>query len=299
MGFLTEILMRHETIRSLLCIDHHNSVMGDAPQVNQHSYTAFGYGESGAGLAFNGQLRERFCGHYVLGNGYRVYIPALMRFNSPDSVSPFGMGGLNTYAYASGDPINRIDPTGHFSLIKKIRNFFRRTPKAPEPRVSISREVLFKPNTFYDSMPNGHTNGFIRMEREARQALDAHIADMTTRLANDSSLLGKSLAAYSRIDVQGANRITNVIEMSNNATTQLYNQLQDIKSMQGSALIYWIDTALQTPSSPSMTLAQSIVNDIVNHRWRSNSMHYADIKPSRLRSIRDIAYGLDNIGDLR
>ncbi|WP_147458691.1 RHS repeat-associated core domain-containing protein, partial [Pseudomonas savastanoi] len=37
----------------------------------------------------------------------------LMRFNSPDSLSPFGKGGMNAYAYCAGDPVNRSDPTGH------------------------------------------------------------------------------------------------------------------------------------------------------------------------------------------
>ncbi|WP_338010005.1 RHS repeat-associated core domain-containing protein, partial [Pseudomonas sp. GM60] len=36
----------------------------------------------------------------------------LMRFNGPDSFSPFGRGGLNTYAYCLGDPINLSDPNG-------------------------------------------------------------------------------------------------------------------------------------------------------------------------------------------
>src|SRR5471032_2916159 len=37
-----------------------------------------------------------------------------MRFNSPDSLSPFWKGGVNAYAYCVGDPVNRVDPTGHF-----------------------------------------------------------------------------------------------------------------------------------------------------------------------------------------
>ena len=36
-----------------------------------------------------------------------------MRFHSRDSLSPFGKGGLNGYAYCAGDPVNRIDPSGH------------------------------------------------------------------------------------------------------------------------------------------------------------------------------------------
>ncbi|MFA1026632.1 MULTISPECIES: RHS repeat-associated core domain-containing protein [Pseudomonas syringae group] len=47
-----------------------------------------------------------------MGNGYRAYNPVLMRFNSPDSLSPFGKGGLNAYAYCAGDPVNRSDPDG-------------------------------------------------------------------------------------------------------------------------------------------------------------------------------------------
>jgi RHS repeat-associated protein len=64
---------------------------------------------------FNGEQPDPVTGHYPLGNGYRAYNPVLMRFNSPDSLSPFGKGGLNAYAYCLGDPINRVDPTGHLS----------------------------------------------------------------------------------------------------------------------------------------------------------------------------------------
>jgi RHS repeat-associated protein len=65
-------------------------------------------------LGFNGQRAEPVTGHYLLGNGYRAFNPVLMRFNSPDSLSPFGKGGVNAYGYCQGNPINRSDPTGHF-----------------------------------------------------------------------------------------------------------------------------------------------------------------------------------------
>ncbi|MDC0686087.1 RHS repeat-associated core domain-containing protein [Mitsuaria sp. RG] len=63
-------------------------------------------------LGFNSQLRD-LAGRYLLGNGYRLFSPQLMRFLSPDSLSPFEAGGINAYIYCSADPINNIDPSGH------------------------------------------------------------------------------------------------------------------------------------------------------------------------------------------
>jgi RHS repeat-associated protein len=65
---------------------------------------------------FNGQRTDPVSGHSHLGNGYRAYTPVLGRFTVPDSWSPFGAGGINPYAYCAGDPVNRADPSGHFSL---------------------------------------------------------------------------------------------------------------------------------------------------------------------------------------
>lgn len=65
-------------------------------------------------LAFCGQRRDPLSGNYSLGNGYRHYSPTLMRFLSPDSLSPFAHGGINAYAYCGGDPVNRTDESGRF-----------------------------------------------------------------------------------------------------------------------------------------------------------------------------------------
>jgi len=84
------------------------------------AYSPFGSTDvrSGSGSTlpgFNGERLDPLSQTYHLGNGYRTYNPTLMRFNVPDSWSPFGSGGLNQYAYCEGDPINRSDPSGHMS----------------------------------------------------------------------------------------------------------------------------------------------------------------------------------------
>lgn len=71
-------------------------------------------------LAFTGQPVDPLTGCYHLGNGRRTYNPVLMRFQSPDSVSPFSIGGLNAYTYCGGDPVNRVDPSGASWLSKLI-----------------------------------------------------------------------------------------------------------------------------------------------------------------------------------
>lgn len=71
---------------------------------------------------FNSELADPLTGHYLLGHGYRVYNPVLMRFNSPDSLSPFAEGGINTYAYCAGDPVNHSDRSGH-AVDDQVRSF--------------------------------------------------------------------------------------------------------------------------------------------------------------------------------
>lgn len=84
------------------------------------TYSPYGHHLAASGLLslldFNGERPDSVTGHYLLGNGYRAFNPLLMRFNSPDRLSPFGKGGLNAYTYCLGDPVNRVDPMGNSAL---------------------------------------------------------------------------------------------------------------------------------------------------------------------------------------
>jgi RHS repeat-associated protein len=122
--------LRREDVKvdaALLATDQQRSVLNvlEANRLHPLAYTPYGHRPVGNGLlsllGFNGERPDPVTGHYLLGNGYRAFNPVLMRFNSPDSLSPFGEGGVNAYAYCRNDPINQLDPSGHspFGMLEK------------------------------------------------------------------------------------------------------------------------------------------------------------------------------------
>lgn len=124
---------------TLLATDQQRSVLHTLKanhQCQPIAYSPYGHRHPENGLlsllGFNGERPDPVTGHYLLGNGYRGFNPVLMRFNGPDSVSPFGEGGLNTYAYCQGDPVNQNDPTGHRSIW--LLGLERQTVRARYPR---------------------------------------------------------------------------------------------------------------------------------------------------------------------
>ncbi|SDW21539.1 RHS repeat-associated core domain-containing protein [Pseudomonas sp. NFACC08-1] len=117
----------------LLATDQQRSILhtlDSAGERNPVAYSAYGHRPAQNGLlsllGFNGERPDPITGHYLLGNGYRAFNPVLMRFNSPDSWSPFRPGILNSYAYCLGDPINRRDNNGHLPVKWIMRIPFRK-----------------------------------------------------------------------------------------------------------------------------------------------------------------------------
>ena len=125
------------------CVLHSVSPQGRRAQ----TYSPYGYHPVQHGLpspqGFNGERPEAVTGHYLLGQGYRAFNPVLMRFNSPDSWSPFGKGGTNAYAYCKGDPINHVDPDGHLTLYPlKIQVITLDVVQRGRPRAPVNTRLL-------------------------------------------------------------------------------------------------------------------------------------------------------------
>ncbi|MBH2032178.1 MAG: RHS repeat-associated core domain-containing protein [Pseudomonadales bacterium] len=134
---------------TLLVTDQQRSVLHTLKTTNTTqpiAYSPYGHHPIENGLinllGFNGEQQDPVTRCYVLGNGYRAFSPILMRFNSPDSLSPFGKGGLNSYTYCLGDPVNLTDQSGHMVLSKvaHLSNLF-------EPRYANGPGKLFRTST--------------------------------------------------------------------------------------------------------------------------------------------------------
>lgn len=105
-----------------LCTDQNGSVLSTVTShdTQMNGYSAYGHSRALTSLlAFNGEYLDRNSQKYILGS-YRAFNTGLMRFESPDNRSPFDLGGINAYAYCQNDPINKTDPSGHYSLFKLI-----------------------------------------------------------------------------------------------------------------------------------------------------------------------------------
>jgi RHS repeat-associated protein len=103
-------------------------------EVQRLTYQPFGETHSNTGTVdflqrrFTGQEQDPETGLYFYNARY--YNPILGRFLSPDSIvpEPGNPQSLNRYSYVENNPVNRIDPSGHFSFGRFFRSLVRAIP---------------------------------------------------------------------------------------------------------------------------------------------------------------------------
>ncbi|MEB2519109.1 RHS repeat-associated core domain-containing protein [Pseudomonas sp. YuFO20] len=183
---------------TLLTTDQQRSVLHtlntNQPQ-RAIAYTPYGHRPAANGLlslpGFNGEWLDGVTGWYFLGNGYRAFNPVLMRFNSPDSWSPFGKGGFNSYAYCLGDPVNRYDQNGHVSILRQLSRVVILGRRAQAKIVARTNTILLGSTDARHALKPGITptqavNARAKMNK--LETLSSTSAAQDLKFLNDSTL---------------------------------------------------------------------------------------------------------------
>ena len=188
----------------LISTDTANSVVHAAGTT---VYTPYGYFDlirHGCALGFNGQPRDPVTNSDLLGNGKRAFSPLRMRFNSPDDLSPFGLGGVNAYAYCGCDPVNYTDPTGNIKLDIALKRLTRNRPRPLETRDPALPTAVVRPR-IGGGVVDGPAAGPPAPAREHRQAApqsgpftaeERANATVTVQTAQTYSLLNSLLLPF-------------------------------------------------------------------------------------------------------
>ncbi|PNA02343.1 MULTISPECIES: RHS repeat-associated core domain-containing protein [unclassified Pseudomonas] len=214
-----------------LATDRQGSVLHRHKPQEQQScpYTAFGFGPFNGMtrlLGFTGIHREKN-DIYLLGNGYRGYKTALMRFNSPDSWSPFERGGLNSYAYCQGDPVNMADRSGHAPGL----------PGRTNTAWYIDKSIGWPALLLKDTVVEGITKHLPSTEAKNLKALAKNTQIVATKTSNKAAFENITVDNYSDISDainEGTFHIKGVsVEAAEHRTYEL--TMQHLKSLWGNA----------------------------------------------------------------
>ena len=187
----------------LLATDRNTSVLavhGTDNDEEPHCYTAYGHNPSlpskRTTFGFNGERAEPILTAYILGNGYRLFNPKLMRFISPDDWSPFEEGGINAYCYCLDDPINNTDPNGHrivFTATWKLHKIFRSENKFTND-VNGNINALYKKlerETHNLELGNKGSEHYDIINERSAKASAAKVSEINKEIAKQQNRINK------------------------------------------------------------------------------------------------------------
>lgn len=224
---------------------------------NTHNYSPYGFDpialQKHCIIGFNSEPLDLITKSYFLGSGYRFFTPHLMRFNSPDNMSPFGKGGINSYAYCSNDPVNRRDPSGH----NAISNAFRRLYKSAKNRLGNRARQQYDVTGPGDNTPSlthavqrrvDHYNKFVTIANsEDRTGAAPSINELRPSLENPPTYL----RALELLDTAHANPHDPNVSVSSISR-------QSIQSTQLTSIRRLSDTPNQYLRSPNVSNFKSV-----------------------------------------
>jgi RHS repeat-associated protein len=204
------LLAEHEnqggTVQSaLLSTDQQRSVLStlDATSpARSFSYTPYGHCALGGDLlgllGFKGERPDPVTGWYLLGTGHhRPFSSVLMCFTSPDSWSPFGVGGPNAHAYCGRDPVNQEDSNGHAGVFTMLRRAISSVlPTSSMTRANRAYEAARKefPNTSaHPSLPRSSKTSlnFPNASNESNKQVSSRLS-----ISSESSKISSASSSY-------------------------------------------------------------------------------------------------------
>lgn len=249
--------------KRLLATDAQDSTVA----INSKGQTTIAYSPFGKdSYSLGSSLLSRFTGQsllasgigYLLGNGHRLFNPGLMRYHSPDSLSPFDKGGINAYVYCANDPMNRVDPNGKSfrSVIKWKRGGY--SYKNLAPRLKERNPALSK-NEY-----NALNKSIAKREKKLAKELNWALSNDVPSTANNavtaidtlqeqrSRLDNLVLDEYNRYNPNITNELFGNIPIRRNTTGKLAEEL----------------LATPTPQSPVNLIPEDLLIEDMQERLR-------------------------------
>ncbi|WP_238067051.1 MULTISPECIES: RHS repeat-associated core domain-containing protein [Pseudomonas] len=142
---------------------------------HNHTYCPYGYSKLSddhtGSLQYCGEFLNNTANLYFLGLGTRTYSPRIFRFNSRDSMSPFSLGGINSYSYCFNDPINLSDPTGHSPLLPRPKVIKFDTNWTLKTRPFYVKKQLRWSNSYIKPFESNDPTDKLRLTKSYKQQL--------------------------------------------------------------------------------------------------------------------------------